>query len=165
VSACQSPTEPTDPPDFVDVTSPGTVTADGGTGRFYSVTVNDITETREYDWKTTFTITVTLNNNATHEDVDLSFPVDLTATTVKVQQASGGIVTPPTSGENERYDFVISQTTGNRFTGVNTSVTMTFDVWYDLPNLRKEALVTATLSMTDDDGVTFTENVSIRLAP
>ena len=42
---------------------------------------------------------------------------------------------------------------------------MTFEVWYDLPSLRKEALVSVTLSLRDESGVTFTEVVPVKVAP
>ena len=37
--------------------------------------------------------------------------------------------------------------------------------WYDLPSLRKEALVSVTLSLRDETGVTFTEVVPVKVAP
>ena len=42
---------------------------------------------------------------------------------------------------------------------------MTFDVWYDLPNLRKEALVSVSLGFADDGTYRFTEVVPVRVAP
>ena len=47
----------------------------------------------------------------------------LTSATLKVQQASGGIVSPPTGGEIEHYDSVTSQVSGNEFGGVNQNLT------------------------------------------
>jgi hypothetical protein len=166
--ACQSPTDPDEVTDFIDVTvSPDPAGAVGPTGRTYKVEGDgdDPDEIREYDWKATFTLTVTLTEDAQAENVELDFPVDITAATVRVQQASGGIITPPTGGETERYDFVIAQATSNRFVGINNPIDMTFEVWYDLPSLRKEALVNVTLSFEDDSGATFTEVVPVRVAP
>jgi hypothetical protein len=166
--ACQSPTDPDEPTDFIDVNiSPDPATAGGPTGRTYRVEGegDDPDEIREYDWRTSFSVSVTLNSGANAENVSLDFPVDITAATVRVQQASGGIVTPPTGGETERFDFVISEATGNRFTGVNSPITMTYEVWYDLPSLRKEALVSVTLSLRDNGGATFTEVVPVKVAP
>ena len=166
--ACQSPTDPDEVTDFIDVTvSPDPAGAGGPTGRTYKVEGDgdEPDEVREYDWKTTFTLAVTLTEDAQAENVELDFPVDITAATVRVQQASGGIVTPPTGGEAERYDFVIAQASSNRFVGINTPIDMTFEVWYDLPSLRKEALVNVTLSFEDDSGATFTEVVPVRVAP
>jgi hypothetical protein len=164
---CQSPTDPDDVTDFIDVTvTPSPATAGGPTGRTYKVEGDgdDPDEIREYDWRTSFNVSVRLTSDAQAENVNLDFPVDITAATVKVQQASGGIVTPPTGGEIERYDFVIAQASGNRFVGVNDPIDMTFEVWYDLPSLRKEALVSVTLSFKDEAGATFTEVVTVRVA-
>ena len=166
--ACQSPTDPDEVTDFIDVSvSPSPASADGPTGRTYRVEGDgdEPDEVREYDWRTTFTVTVRLTEDALADNVSLDFPVDITAATVRVQQASGGIVTPPTGGETEKYDFVIAQASSNRFTGVNSPIDMTFEVWYDLPSLRKEALVSVTLSMQDEGGATFTEVVPVRVAP
>ena len=44
---------------------------------------------------TSLTISFKLNSNATSEDVDLAFPVGITSATAKVQQAAGGIISPP----------------------------------------------------------------------
>lgn len=164
MGACQSPTDPDDIPDLIDATvSPDPATATGPTGKFYKVEGDDNTpdEMREYDWKSTFTLGVTLTEDANDKDVGLELPLRVTAATVKVQQASGGIVTPPTGGEAERYEFVIAQASANRFVAANTSLDMTFDVWYDLPSLRKEALITVTLSFTDESGAAFTEAVEV----
>lgn len=166
--ACQSPTDPNQTTDFVDTTvSPETATASGPTGRTYKVegSGDKPDEIREYDWHTAFTVSVTLNEHANDDNVKLDFPVDITSATVKVQQASGGIVTPPTGSETEHYEFVIAQATSNRFTGVNSPIDMTFEVWYDLPNLRREALVTVTLVFKDDSGVTFSEVATVKVAP
>jgi hypothetical protein len=42
---------------------------------------------------------------------------------------------------------------------------MTFEVWYDLPSLRKEALISVTLNLRDEGGTTFTEVVPVKVAP
>jgi hypothetical protein len=168
---CQEPTEDEsfDVDDFVDTSvTPNPAVADASTGKTYRVVRgnNQPDEILEYDWKTTFTVAVTLNGNATDTDgADLEFPVTLTSASVKVQQASGGIVNPPTGGETEHYESVIVQATANEFPGVNSSINTTFDVWYDLPSLRKEALATVTLSFQDNEGKTFTKLVDVKVAP
>ncbi len=120
---CQSPTDPDDVigvDDFVDASSsPDPATADASSGRTYRVVRgnNQPDEILEFDWKTSFTVTIRLNDTANDSDLDLAFPVDITAATVKVQQATGGIVSPPTGGELEYQDYVIAQTSGNRYAG------------------------------------------------
>ena len=169
-AACQSPTDPDDTPavdDFLVVTiTPGTASADPATdGRTYRVVRgnNQPDDILPYDWKTAFTITVTLNDRADDDDY-LTFPVDLTSATVAVKQASGGIVTPPSGGQLEYSEYVMQAST-NRYGSVNSSATLTFDVWYDLPSLRREAIITVTLTFRDTDGVTFTKAIDVLVAP
>jgi hypothetical protein len=171
VGGCQSPTDPDDTivvDDFVEASvSPDPATADASTGRTYRVVRgnNQPDEIMEFDWRAIFTVTIRLNDKASDSDLDLAFPVDITAATIKVQQATGGIVSPPTGGDVERQDYVIAQTTGNRYGGANTSNSITFDIWYDLPNLRKEALITITVALKDADGRTFSKNYDVRVSP
>jgi hypothetical protein len=165
LAACQSPTDPNQTVDLLDVAiSPDPAVASGPTGRFYTVEKDDEPdEQREYDWHATFTVRLT--EDANDENVGLDLPLDITSATIQVQQASGGIVTPPTGTDKEKYDFVISSSSSNRFSAVGSTVTMTFDVWYDLPNLRKEALVSVTLGFADDGTYRFTEVVPVKIAP
>lgn len=168
---CQSPTasDSIDVDDVVEVTvSPSRATAVASTdGRTYRVVRgnNQPDDILPYDWVTSFSITVKLNSNATNKDVDLEFPVSISSVSGRVQQASGGIVTPPTGGDVEHYDSVIAQSTGNVIAAVNGTVTMTFQVWYDLPNLRKEALITESINFQDSDGRTFTKAVDVVVDP
>ena len=168
---CQSPTDPDDVigvDDFVEASvNPDPAMADSSTGRTYRVVRgnNQPDDILEYDWKTTFTVTVRVNDRAADEDLELEFPLDITSATVKAQQASGGIVTPPSGGDVEHSEFTISQSTGSQFGAINTSNSITFDVWYDMPNLRKEALMTVTIAMKDAEGRTFTKIKEVRVAP
>jgi len=170
VAGCQSPTDPDETlevDDFLEVNAtPNPTTAIESTdGRTYRVVRgnNQPDDILVFDWKTAFTITATLNSQADDDDA-LEFPVSLTAVTVVVKQASGGIVTPPTGGEVERFDYVTNANT-NVYPSVNSTVTIGLEVWYDLPSLRREALVTVNLSFTDDDGQAFTKTVDVRVAP
>ena len=167
LGACQSPSDPNATVDLLDVTiTPDPATSVGPTGRFYVIEKDEEPdEVREYDWRASFSVTVRLTEDANDENVSLDLPLDITSATVTVQQASGGIVTPPTGTEKERYDFVITSSTTNRLTGVGSTATMTFDVWYDLPNLRKEALVSVSLGFADDGSLRFTEVVPVKVAP
>jgi predicted flavoprotein YhiN len=166
--ACQSPTATdTTTTEFIDtVVSPDPATAAGPTGRFYTFvsTNNQPNEQREYDWKTSFAVAITLNSNSTDDNVDLAFPAKISAATIRVQQASGGIITPPTGSDVEHYEFE-SRVATNVFGAVNSTVNMDFDVWYDLPSLKREALVTVSLTFTDDDGKTFSRTVDVRVSP
>jgi hypothetical protein len=171
LAACQSPTDPDDVigvDDFVDAAaSPDPANADRASGRTYRVVRgnNQPDDILEYDWKSTFAVTISINGQAADEDLDLEFPLDITSATVKVQQASGGIVTPPTGSDIEHSEFTMVQSSGSRFAAVSTSNTMTFEVWYDLPNLQKEALMTVTVAMKDANGKTFSKIKEVRVSP
>lgn len=163
--ACQSPTSTTPTTDFiVSIASPSPATASGPTGRFYTFvsTNNQPSEQREYDWRTNFDVGVTLNSP--DKNVSVTFPVKITSATVKVQQASGGIITPPTGSDVEHYEFEFT-TSSNTFAGAGSSVNMNFNVWYDLPNLKREGLVTVSLTFTDNVGATFSKAVTVSIAP
>jgi len=164
---CQSPTDTsaTTTTDFiVDTVAPNPATASGPTGRFYTFVPsnNQPSEQREYDWRTAFTASVTLNTPG--KDVTVTFPVKITSATVKVQQATGGIITPPTGTDAEHYEFEFT-TSSNSFAAAGSTVNMNFNVWYDLPNLKREALVTLSLVFTDNDGRTFSKTVEVQVAP
>lgn len=154
--------------DFVDSSvTPEPATAVVSTdGRTYRVQRNELPdEVLAFSYVTSFSVTLTLNSNATDEDVDLDFPVELQSCTSVVEQASGGIVVKPTGGEVEHYDSVLLSSTGSAFSGVNTSQTLGFKVWYTLPSGLKESLVTVTCSFKDSDDVTFSKKVKVRVNP
>ena len=133
MTGCQSPSEDEsiDVDDFLETTaSPSPTNADASDGRTYRVVRgnNQPDEILAYDWHSGFGLAVRVNNNVTSDDLDFEFPISLTSATVKVQQASGGIVSPPTGGEIEHYESVTSQVSGNQFNGANETLTMYFDV-------------------------------------
>ena len=172
VAGCQKPTDPSDVIDFdevVDVTvTPNPIQADTQTGgRTYRVVRgnNQPDDILPYDWHTVFSATVTFNDKANDDDVDITFPVRLTATTLTVKQAVGGIITPPSGSDVEKYEFTPLSATGNQFAGVATPISLAFELWYDLPNLRKEAVVTLSFAFVDDEGVTFQKVMDVNVAP
>ena len=171
-AACQSPTEADSTisyDDIVDVTSnPVTVIADTNTeGRTYRIVRgnNQPDDILAYDWHAGFDVSINFINNATDDDVDMAFPVKLVATALAVKQASGGIITTPTGSDTEHYEFLTSNASSNQVTGVNSPIAMHFEVWYDLPSLRKEAVIQLTFTFTDDDGASFQRVASIQVAP
>jgi hypothetical protein len=170
--ACQSPTDPDDVIDYDEVldaaASPEPILADTNTGgRTYRVVRgnNQPDDILPYDWHAVFAMTLTFNANANDNDVDIDFPVKITATTVTVKQASGGIITPPSGTETEKSEFVIVGTSSNQLTGIGSPTTTTFEIWYDLPSLRKEAVVVVTFSFTDNDGTVFQKERQMTVAP
>jgi hypothetical protein len=171
-AGCQKPTDPSDTIRFdqaVDITAnPDPISADVQTGgRTYRVVRgnNQPDDILPYDWHAVFAANISLNSNADDDDLDIDYPVRVVATTLTIKQATGGIVTPPSGGESEKYEFVTLSASGNQFAGIDTPITLGFEVWYDLPSLRKEAIVQVAASFVDDDGSTFQKVVDIKVAP
>lgn len=171
-AACQSPTSPEDTVNYSEaldiVVDPDPIVADGATGgKLYRVVRgnNQPDEMLAYDWHAVFTSRLTLNDKATDEDLDLDFPVRITGATLAVKQATGGIITPPSGGELERFEYVPLAASGNQFGAINSPITLTFEVWYDLPSLRKECVVTLTYAFVDTDGTSFQRSVDFTVAP
>lgn len=172
VAGCQSPTNPDDVVRFdeiVDVrASPDPIIADDATGgRTYRVVRgnNQPDEILPYDWHATFSASVSFNDKANDNDVDIDYPVRITSTTLTVKQASAGIITPPTSPEKEYFEFVTLHATGNQLADANAVVALTFETWYDLPSLRKEAVITLQFTFVEDDGNSFQKSVDLTVAP
>jgi len=168
VYACQSPTEEDEDTYEVDdfcegSIAPSPATAVDSDGKTYRVVRgnNQPDDILPYQFKTSLTIALTLNSNATSEDVDLAFPVGITSVTAKVQQAVGGIVSPSTGGEVEHYESLLTSATANNWPAIDTTITLTMDVWYSLPSGRKDSLVTVTATLKDDDGMTFAKTVEV----
>jgi hypothetical protein len=169
---CQRPTDPDDVIEYdevVDVSaSPDPIEADTSTGgKTYRIVRgnNQPDEIVPYDWHAVFSTTVSFNDQAVDEDIDVDFPVRISAATLTVKQASGGIVTPPTGGETEKYEFRTLNASGNEFAQTNSPINLTFEVWYDLPSLRKEAVVTLAYSFVDEDGTAFQKTEDVQVAP
>jgi len=171
-AGCQKPTDPSDTIRFdqaVDITAnPDPITADDHTGgRTYRVVRgnNQPDDILPYDWHAVFSANISLNSKADNKDLDIDWPVKVVAATLTIKQATGGIVTPPTGGDSEKFEFVTLSASGNQFAGINTPITLTFEAWYDLPSLRKEAVVQVAASFIDDDGSTFQKTVDVKVAP
>ena len=171
-AACQNPNDPTDTVDYseaLDITvTPDPIIADNQTGgKTYRVVRgnNQPDELLPYDWHLVFTSTLTLNNNATNEDLDLDFPIRITGATLSIKQATAGIITPPSGGDTEKFEYVPLSASSNQFGAVNSPITLTFEAWYDLPSLRRESVVTLTYGLVDDDGTSFQRIVDFKVAP
>lgn len=169
LSGCQSPTEPEDTigiDDFVEASqTPNPAEAGPGDGRTYEKTQAELPSLfLPYDWKVRFGVTLLVNSTADDDDLSLKFPIEITSVNLAVQQCSSGIVIPP-SGDAiySAHDVVAS--TGNSFSGVNTTNTLTLDVWYDLPNGRKEACIDVTIGLKwkNDDNIEITNAKVVRV--
>lgn len=171
-SGCQNPSSASATADYstaLDVgVNPDPILADTSTsGKTYRVVRgnNQPDEIMPYDWHAVFTTRLTANNNTTNEELNLDYPIRITAATVEVRQATGGIITPPSGSDKEAYEYVPLAASGNQFGAVNSSINMDFEVWYHLPSLRKESVMTLSFSFVDNDGTTFQRSLDFKVAP
>jgi hypothetical protein len=151
LSACDNPLTPSD---LILSATPDPAFAESSSGVSYTIEGEDeeLDETFQYPWKTFFSVTI-----AESAGVGL----DITYTDVTVQQASGGIVTPPPAGETEHHQFNL-QASGNRV-DANSSATLNFEVWFDLPNGGRDALAKVSVSYRDDNDYTGTETIEVQI--
>jgi hypothetical protein len=149
VCGCKATLDNETTSDVTLTAAPDPAAAAASSGVFYKIT--DDTTNYEYDWRTGFSV-----NLAETEGIGLQ----ITAMSVKVQQAAGGIVVVPTNG-TEHYQFT-SSANGNRIESKGNA-SVGFDVLYDLPSGGREALVTVTFSFFDDNDVSFTKSVAVRV--
>jgi hypothetical protein len=158
LGGCSSPTSSTE----LDVTftaNPDPAVASGPTGVMYKVTnADDTVSYYEYDYRTSFTVTVKEN---------AGMALDITALNLTVQQAAGGIVVTPSGGDAVYYKF--NSTAVTNHINAKGSADVGFDVWYDLPSGGKEALCTLgfTFSYEDKDGneTTYSDTAQVKVAP
>ncbi len=142
--ACSSPTAATSTDAVVNLTAtPDPASAEPSSGVFYILQgdTNNPDQTLEYPYQASFTLNLDETGGAA---------LDITSITLKVQQATGGIVTPPTNGQVEHYQFVSSAS--GKTLPANGQITVGFQVWYALPNLRRECVTTVSLSFIDRKG-------------
>jgi hypothetical protein len=97
----------------------------------------------------------------------LSLPIRSRRTARPAERPTGsaGIITPPSGGDTEKFEYIPLSATSNQFGAVNSPITLTFEVWYDLPSLRKESVVTLSYSLVDNDGTSFQRVVDFKVAP
>jgi len=172
MAACQNPASADETINYseaLDITvDPDPIVADTATGgKVYRVVRgnNQPDELLPYDWHSIFSSTLVLNQNATDEDLDLDFPVRVTGATLTVKQATGGIITPPSGTEKEQFEYVPLSATSNQFGAINSPITLSVELWYDLPSLKKECVVTLSYSFVDNDGTSFSRSVDFKVAP
>ncbi len=91
--------------------------------------------------------------------------LDITAINLTVQQATGGIVITPSGGDQVYFKFNSSAVTNH--INANGSADVGFDVWYDLPNGGREALVTVgfTFSTGRRRQYTYSDTLQVKVAP
>jgi hypothetical protein len=156
VVGCQSPTTADSSGDVTMTFDPSPTTPGGPDGRTFLIrNANKPDQTVPYDHVANFTIT--LKNSAKKA-------ATIMACTIVVQQATGGIVVTPTTGDSEHYDFTQAPTS-NVVAANGGAVTSAFQIWYWLPNGGAEAIVTVNYSFRDEDDITFSKSASVRIVP
>jgi len=160
LGGCSSPTESDDVEfDVTFTASTDPATATPSTGVQYKVTnADDTVSYYDYDYRVSFSVNV--KDNA-------GMALDITAMTLTVQQAAGGIVITPSGGDAVYYKFNSSAVTNH--INANGSADVGFDVWYDLPSQGKEALITLSFSFEyedeDDNVYTYSGTTKVKVAP
>ena len=161
LAACSAPTSSTTLK--VDLTaSPDPASAVVSDGLTYTIKGDDThaDQVRTYPWTTSFVINLQETGGTA---------LEITSVNLKVQQAAGGIVIAPSGGEVEHYQFN-SSASGNQLSA-NGHASVGFQVWYDLPNKGREALVTVSLGFKEvnkgDDGVydSFQDAIDVKVQP
>ena len=137
MTGCQNPATADETVNYNDAltvsVSPDPIQADNQTGgKTYRVVRgnNQPDELLAYDWHALFTSSLVLTQTATDEKLNLDFPVRVTGATLAIKQATGGIVTPPTGTDTEKYEYVPLSATGNQFTAVGSPLSLTVEMWY-----------------------------------
>jgi len=155
--ACQSPTTASSTDTVTMTFSPDPVSANPSSGRFYTIkNANKPDQVIELQYATSFA--VTLKNTS-------KVGATIAALTVKVQQASGGIVVVPTTGDVEYFDYDPASES-NKVPANDGTETTQFTVYYTLPNKGKEAIVTISCSLTaDDSSGSFSSQGTVRVLP
>jgi hypothetical protein len=159
LAGCSSPTS--SDPDF-DVTftvTPDPASAGASSGVQYKVTnADDSVSYYDYDYRAHFEVNI--------KD-DAGMALEITSINLTVQQAAGGIVVTPSGGDQVYFKF--SSSAVSNHINKNGSADVGFDVWYDLPNQGKEALVTCSFTFdytdSDDNTYTYSDTVKVKVAP
>ena len=145
---------------------PDPAIATPSTGVKYKVTNSDDTVSYyDYMYRTSF---------ALHIQENAGMPLDIASINLTLQQATGGIVITPSGGDVVYSKF--NSSAAAKHINANGSADIGFDVWYDLPNKGKEALITVALSFEytdqdDDDGdgeedvYTYSNTAQVTVAP
>jgi hypothetical protein len=105
-----------------------------------------------------------------HFDVNIKdnagLALDITSINLTVQQAAGGIVVTPSGGDQVYFKFSSSAATNH--INANGAADVGFDVWYDLPNQGREALITVGFTFeheADDNTYTYSDTAKVKVAP
>ncbi len=153
LTACDDSTAPTASSATYNAV-PNPAPAIESTGVTYTIT-GDSTHPDQilaYPWKTSFTVNITETAGVGRKTTNI---------VCVVQQATGGIPVTPT-GSDKVYYRCDPHASGNRL-DAKGSMSVSFDVWYALPNNGREALVTAGFTYLDDNGSQVSESTDVQV--
>jgi hypothetical protein len=156
---CSAPTSSSPEFDVNFSYSPDPAVATASTGVQYKVTNPDDSITYyDYDHRVHFDVNIKENAGLTLEIVSIN---------LTVQQAAGGIVVTPSGGDQVYFKY--SSSAVSNHINARGSADVGFDVWYDLPNQGKEALVTVAMTFEhedqDDNVYSYSDTVKVKVAP
>jgi len=157
LGGCSSPTSSTPTLSVTLTQSPDPASASGPTGVYYTVTNPDSTvSTLQYQYRTNFTVTIQETGG---------MALDITQLNAVVQQSAGGIVVPPSGGQQIYYKF--NSTASTNHINAKGSADVIFDVYYTLPSGGKEALVTVSFNFQDTASPpnTYSQSLGVKVAP
>jgi len=131
--------------------SPVTVTVSGVTASGDTATATPSSDSN-YSWSARFTVTLTETAG--------------TAATVKslaanLQQAAGGIVITPPTGQSEKFRFEVNA--GSNALPANGALPLDFQFFYTLPNGGRQALVTVTFNLNDANGAAIQVSATVKV--
>lgn len=149
LAGCASPDSTTTSADVTLSASPSPANAEPSSGVTYILQgdSNNPDQTLTYPFQSTFTLNMVETGGV---------KLQITSISLKIQQATGGIITPPTTGEIEHYQFV-SSASGNELPAKG-EVTVGFQVWYALPNKGRECVATISVGFLDQKGTSDTSD-------
>ena len=157
-AGCSAPTSSTPEFDVTFTSAPDPAVATPSSGVQYRVTNADSTVSfYEYDNRVSFEVNIKENTG---------LALGITSINLTVQQAAGGIVVTPSGGDQVYFKFSSSAATNH--INANGSASVGFDVWYDLPNQGKEALITVGFTFEaekDDNTYTYSDTAKVKVAP
>jgi hypothetical protein len=157
--ACSAPTSSSPEFDVTFTVNPDPAVATSSAGVQYKVTnADDTVSYYDYDHRVHFEVNI-------RENAGLA--LDITSINLTVQQAAGGIVVTPSGGDQVYFKFSSAAVTNH--INANGTADVGFDVWYDLPNQGKEALVTVGFSFEheddDDNTYNYSDTAKVKVAP
>lgn len=159
LGGCSSPTSSSPTFDITLTANPDPATATASSGVQYKVTNPDNTVSY-FDYKFSAYFTVTIQENA-------GLALDITQLNATVQQATGGIVIPPSGGDQVYFKFTSTATVNH--INAKGSAPVAFQVWYTLPSGGREALVTTSFNFTYTDSSnnvsTYSKTLDVKIAP